>query len=318
MLDVHSTFELGQDDTVFSLAASPNFAQDGICFAACTSGLYRSQDGGYQWASLAVSDEHEARLTTTALALSPAYARDRSLFAAVKGGVLRSSDGGDTWFTTGLPAPPPLFSALGISPNFEHDGIVLAGTMEDGVFSSSDRGTHWKPWNFGLFDLNVLAIALSPNLAEDETVFVGTETGLYRSTNGGRAWCVTGFPTDYAPVLCLALLHEDATGTTKILAGTENHGLLVSGEQGNDWTRLAEESIPESVNDIQVIRQPNGSQRLFALVDDGILTSTDAGHGWARLMQTDDTPTALLVPAPAEKPIFVGLLGKGIVRLSYN
>lgn len=155
-------------------------------------------------------------------------------------------------------------------------------------------------------------------MAEDETVFVGTETGLYRSTNGGRAWRVTGFPTDCAPVFCLAFLHEDATGTTKILAGTENHGLLVSDAQGNDWTRLAEESIPESVNDIQVIRQSNSSQHLFALVDDGIMTSTDAGHSWARLMQTDGTPTAILVPAPAEKTIFIGLLGKGIVRLSYS
>ena len=317
MLAAHNAFQLQQaDDTVFSLAASPNFARDGICFAACTSGLYRSQDGGHSWESVRFSDGHNEQLAATAVAVSPDYVQDRSLFTAVKGGILRSSDGGDTWFTARFPAPPPLFSALGLSPNFEYDGIMLAGTMEDGVFSSSDRGTHWKPWNFGLFDLNVLCIALSPHLKEDETVLAGAETGLYRSTNGGRAWRVTGFPTDSAPVLCLAFVHDGAAGAAKILAGTESHGLLVSCDEGKSWTRLAPETIPEAVNDIQIIRRPDGSQHLFALVNDGLLTSADDGQNWARLMQTSDTPTALLLPTPADSPIFVGLLGKGIVRLS--
>ena len=314
MLTTHSTFQLRHGDTVFSLAASPGFAQDGICFAACASGLYRSQDGGHSWESVSFSDEHDGQLTVTALAVSPGYAQDQSLFIAVKGGILRSSDGGDTWFTARFPPPPPLFSALTVSPSFEYDGLLLAGTMEDGVFASSDRGTHWQPWNFGLFDLNALCIALSPNLQQDETVLAGTETGLYRSANGGRAWRATAFPTDKAPVLCLAFVNEDATGKTRILAGTENHGLWVSCDEGKSWTRLAQEVIPESVNDIQIIRRSDSSRYLFALVNDGLLTSADDSQTWTRLMQTSDTPTALL--AAADSPIFVGLLGKGIVRLS--
>lgn len=309
----HSTLQLQHGDTVFSLAASPDFAQDGICFAACASGLYRSQDGGRSWESISFSAEHHGQMAATALAVSPDYAQDRSLFIAVKGGVLRSSDGGDTWFTARFPAPPPLFSALAVSPSFEYDGVLLAGTMEDGVFASSDRGTHWQPWNFGLFDLNVLCIALSPNLQQDETVLAGAETGLYRSANGGRAWRATAFPTDKAPVLCLAFVNEGAAGKTRILAGAENHGLWVSGDEGESWTRLAPAIIPESVNDIQIIRKPDGSRHLFALVNDGLLTSADGGQTWTRLMQTGDAPTALL--AAADGSIFVGLLGKGIMRL---
>lgn len=308
MLAVHSTFPLQADDTVFSLAASPDFAADGICFAACASGLYRSQDGGHSWESLDIADRP---LAVTALALSPDYARDRSLFAAVKGGILRSSDGGDTWFAARFAAPPPLFSALRVSPNFEVDGMLLAGTMEDGIFASSNRGANWQPWNFGLFDLNVHCIALSPRLQDDETVLAGAETGLYRSANGGRAWRVTNFPTDKAPVICLAFVHNDAA---KILAGAENHGLWVSGDGGESWTRLAPETIPDAVNDIQVIRRTDGRRQIFALVDDGLLTSADDGQTWTRLMQTSGAPTALLAP-PAGNAIFVGILGKGIVRL---
>ena len=36
-------------DIIYSLAASPNYAQDGICFSARASGLYRSADGGHTW-----------------------------------------------------------------------------------------------------------------------------------------------------------------------------------------------------------------------------------------------------------------------------
>ncbi len=306
MLAVHSIFSLSADDTVFSLAASPDFAVDGICFAACASGLYRSRDGGQSWESLDIG----TRLAVTGLAVSPDYGHDRSLFAAVQGGILRSSDGGDTWFAARFAAPPPLFSALRASPSFEYDGVLLAGTMEDGIFASSDRGANWQSWNFGLFDLNVLCIALSPHLEDDETVLAGAETGLYRSANGGRAWRETAFPTDKAPVLCLAFIDD---GAAKILAGTENHGLWVSGDEGKSWTRLAPETIPDAVNDIQVIHRSDGSRRLFALVDDGLLASADDGQTWRRLMQTSDAPTAFL--APAGNAIFVGILGKGIVRL---
>ena len=77
-------------DLVFSLAASPNFAQDGICFAARTSGLYRSDDGGITWRSTYDSLALEAPLATTAVVVSPNFGSDRSVFAGAQGGVLRS------------------------------------------------------------------------------------------------------------------------------------------------------------------------------------------------------------------------------------
>ena len=115
-------------DAPYALAASPDYARDGACFAACSSGLYRSQDGGQRWELLRTSSE----ALTTAVAVSPAFAEDRAVFAAVKGGVLRSSDGGETWFTSRFAAPPPLFSSLIAAPDFERDGFLLAATLEDG------------------------------------------------------------------------------------------------------------------------------------------------------------------------------------------
>ena len=139
-----------------------------------------------------------------------------------------------------------------------------------------------QSWNFGLFDLNVLCIALSPHLEDDETVLAGAETGLYRSANGGRAWRETAFPTDKAPILCLAFIDD---GAAKILAGTEITGfgsLAMKAKAGLDWRR----NHSEAVNDIQIVHRSDGSRRLFALVDDGLLASADDGQTWRRLMQT--------------------------------
>lgn len=303
------TLELAKaDDVVYALAASPDFARDGVCFAACGSGLYRSQDGGESWRKLRTSSES----VTTAVAVSPVFAQDRSVFAAVKGGVLRSSDGGDTWFTASFPAPPPVFSSLEASPAFERDGFLLAATMEDGVFSSTDRGARWQPWNFGLFDLNVLCIALSPGWIDDETVFAATETGLYRSANGGRAWRHSGFPAECAPALCILCLEVSDSRASRLIVGTEQHGLLVSADQGETWERLAADAISGAVNQLHLGRCGDGSRAVFALVEDGIARADAAGMTWTKTALAEGPPTAML---PLGERMLLGVAGRGVLRL---
>lgn len=287
-------------DTVYALAAA-----NGSCFAACNTGLFRSGDAGATWQLLQASSE----LVTTAVALSPAFARDRSVFAAVKGGILRSSDAGESWYTTAFPAPPPLFSCLAVSPDFERDGVLLAGTLEDGIFASADRGVRWQPWNFGLFDLNVLCLALSPHWSQDETVYAGTETGFYRSGNGGRAWRFTGFPTEFAPVLSLAVAADQAAGETSLFAGSEAHGLQASCDQGESWQAL---TLDSAVNQLQVQCSGDGGFALYALVDEGVARSDDGGKSWAIVQGTEAVPTAMLL---LDNALLLGVHGQGIMRL---
>lgn len=289
-------------DTVYALAAddSGNF-----CFAACSGGLFRSWDAGASWQRLSPSSE----TVTTAVALSPAFESDRSVFAAVKGGILRSSDAGDSWRAAAFPAPPPLFSCLAVSPDFECDGILLAGALEDGVFASADRGLRWQPWNFGLFDLNVLCLALSPHWQADETVYAGAETGLYRSGNGGRAWRFTGFPTEFAPVLSLAVAADPASGETLLVAGSEARGLQVSSNQGESWQELA---LDAAVNQLQVKCAGDGGFELYALVDYGVVYSGDSGKSWRVFQRTEALPTAMLL---LDDAMLLGLHGHGVMLL---
>jgi photosystem II stability/assembly factor-like uncharacterized protein len=273
------TEEIRTQDVVYALAASPGFERDGICFAACASGLLRSEDGGRTWQDAYVSLELETTLPTAAVVVSPNFAADHSVFAGAPGGILRSMDGGQTWQVATLPSPPPFVSTLVVSPTYPQDGTLLAGTLEDGVFRSGDRGDRWAAWNFGLLDLNILSMAVSPDYARDETLFVGAESGIFRSTNGGRAWREVNFSPDLAPVLCLAIspnYFEDGV----LFAGTESHGLFQSRDRGRSWERLGGDAIPDTVNSILISPQFPARPHLLALTADALLVSRDGGVSW--------------------------------------
>lgn len=264
-------------DIVYALATSPDFAQDGVCFAARDSGLYRSTDGGQTWHPAYQSLNLSEALITMTVAVSPNFAQDQTVFAGVPGGILTSTDGGQAWRITQLPDPPPVVISLAVSPHYAQDNTVLAGTLEDGVFLSTTSGQRWVLWNFGLLDTHILRVVLSPNFAQDKTVFAATETGIFRSTNGGKSWRPTEFPADAAPVLSLASSPGYADDGI-LLAGTEAHGLFQSTDGGNSWICLKE--TDSAVNEIILSPVFPAKPDVLLLLDDTLQLSVDKGQTW--------------------------------------
>lgn len=256
-------------DTVYALAAAGRWI-----YAGRLTGVYRSGSGTAGWQ--AVPPPQHEQIAVTALA-----AQGDVVFAGVKGAVLRSEDAGEHWETIGLALPPPQVVALAISPNFQQDGIVAAGTAEDGIFVSADRGTTWVPWNFGLFDPQVYALAFSPAFQHDRTIYAGTASGVFMSTNAGRSWQDLPFPRESAPVLSLALAPEG-----RLLAGTEAGGLLLTDAAGAAWRQVSEAG---TVNALHA-----GSGRMLALLDDTLIVSTDA-ETWTALQALPAGKLALTI-----------------------
>lgn len=293
-------------DTVNALACSPEFARDGLCFAACNSGLRRSDDGGASWQDAYESLALAAPLGATSVALSPAFGRDRTVFAGASGGVLRSGDGGATWQIITLPEPAPLVMALAVSPNFASDGLVFAGTMEDGVFRSGDGGRTWAAWNFGLTDPCVLALAVSPNFVRDQTLFAGTSSGVFRSTNTGRGWRALELPCGFADVLSLAL----ADGA--LLVGTESAGLFRSDDMGQRWQPLGAGTLDGAINAIVPLER--GADAFGVLLNDTPLVSRDGGANWQAWPAAPRAGvSALAVPGEGEA-LLAGMLAGDVVR----
>lgn len=301
-------------DIVNGLAVSPHFARDGICFAARSTGLYRSDDGGGRWRLAYDSLGLAAPLATISVVVSPAFADDRTLFAGVNGGILRSTDGGAAWQIITLPEPAPLVTTLAVSPGFADDGLVFAGTLEDGVFRSSDHGRSWAAWNFGLLDRNVLTLAVSPHVAEDETLFAGTGSGLFRSSNGGRSWRELPLPVECATVLSVAV-----AGAT-LVVGTEGTGCFASEDGGRSWRRLGQAALEGAVNTIVSSQYGAADLRLLVLLDDTLVRSDDGGASWSAWPPSGEAPAGIAAVAATGgleggSALLAGLYDGAVVRL---
>jgi photosystem II stability/assembly factor-like uncharacterized protein len=174
-------------------------------------------------------------------------------------------------------------------------------------------------WNFGLLDLNVFSMAISPGFAEDETLFVGTESGIFHSTNGGRAWQETAFELDLAPVLCLALSPGYADDET-LFAGTASSGLLRSADGGQSWQTVGLAAQDRAVNAIVLSPQFPGGPDILVLVDDALVVSRDGGASWSEWPRSAiQAATVTVVAAPdgldPEATLLVGLAHGGVVRI---
>jgi photosystem II stability/assembly factor-like uncharacterized protein len=124
--------------TVSDIEVAPGPAGGSAIFASTFErGVWISRDGSESWEPV----PGKIGVPVLALALSSSHAGDATLFAATNGaGVLRSADAGGTWSATGDPEPVVLDLAL--SPAFDSDGTLLAGTLS-GPYLSRDGGRSW-------------------------------------------------------------------------------------------------------------------------------------------------------------------------------
>lgn len=177
-------------DKAYSLAASPNYADDSTLFVQTTTGVYRSQDRAISWLQLHPSpgeDFHPAGLV-----ISPAFAQDGVMLSVWRSAadqparLYRTSNDGLDWELIWQPAA--LF-AIAISPDFAADRTLLAAGESNLIYRSADAGATWQLSNAGIEEWYVaMRFAFSPNFASDRTVFLAGYGALYRSTDGGATW----------------------------------------------------------------------------------------------------------------------------------
>ncbi len=165
------------------MATDLAFAPDGTAYVAVYPGdLYRSTDGGENWAQVAETitaginlhdpDPDLPGAVLTALAVDP-HNPERLYAGFQRGALMVSEDGGLTWrsSSSGL-NPETSVSDLVADP--AHPGVLYAATVDSGVYVSTDSGATWTAINEGLLTRAVVSLALS----EDGSV-------LYAATTGG-------------------------------------------------------------------------------------------------------------------------------------
>lgn len=167
-------------------------------------GVYRSKDGGDTWEQVLFVND-----STGAIDITMDYNNPRIMYAGMwqaerkpwtmidggtNGGIYKTVDGGDTWKKLSGGLPTGLIGKIGISVSKANSNKVYAliqakKESAGGVYLSNNAGKSWSKVNSdhklrqrGWYYSHITADPV------DENTVYASNTGLYRSTDGGRTF----------------------------------------------------------------------------------------------------------------------------------
>ena len=259
-------------------------------------GVITSIDNGASW-----QDTEEDSLTVRGLTVDPT--NPNIVYAATGKGVLKTVDGGDLWTanSAGLPTvgttedpfdSPRTVRSIVVDPT--DPNVVYAAVS--GVYRSVDGGATWIAINGNLptgvtcgascpgnGTISALAIDHSPGShATWGTLYAASDgatgSGVYRSTDGGATWTLTG---SGLPVISLALDRLGQSGPT-LYAGTST-GLVYRSVNGGAWSLFGFD-LPGQPITALAVRLSAPVSRIYAGTDgSGVYSIAANGQTWAAM-----------------------------------
>jgi photosystem II stability/assembly factor-like uncharacterized protein len=230
---------------------------------AASGGVWKSSDGGNNWAPIFDNEPVQAIGALAVSASSPnvVWAGTGEAWAirdidVMGDGVYKSTDSGKTWTHMGLDETGRIGRVI-VNPKNPQIVFVCAlgratgPQQERGVYRTTDGGQHWDRVLFA--DENTGCSGLSLDAHDSETLVAGM-------------WQVVMHP------------YEE-------LSGGPGSGIYVSHDGGNKWTHVEAHGLPRPpVGKIDVAVAPSDSSRVYALIqtaDQGSMwRSDDGGENW--------------------------------------
>ena len=234
--------------------------------------------------------------------------------------VFRTVDGGATWTGAGSGLRTIGVRAFAIDP--AAPDTIYAGTELEGVFKSTDAGATWLPASTMLSRVQVTGLAVVNGAAP--AVFAATQSGTFRSLDGGSSW------SQVLPGWGMAVVASPVAPST-IYAGLSTNGypfgvfkstdngetwsdtglldgvsaLAVSGStvyaatasavftslNGGTWTP-ANEGLPSQA--IALVADATNPSIAYAATFDGLFKTVNGGASWTSIPMLSGLPIAAL------------------------
>jgi len=268
----------------------------GTLYTGAGGGVFKSADSGARWRNLVTFPLHfpySGRGTpfdTVTVALAVNFLNPNVVYAGVLGlggcggdrNIFKSTDGGATW--AGLvPLSGCSFGGLMLMDPTDPNTLYAC---ESGfaVYPSLDKTTDGgASWSFTSFDADITALAIDP--ANPTTLYAATRddglggsNGVFKSTDGGQTWEVTGLAQ-----VDVGMLAIDPLSPSTLYAGTAA-GVFKSTDGGANWSDV-NHGLTDLIGSLSrittvVIDRTDTDILYLGSSGGGVFRSGDGGASW--------------------------------------
>lgn len=275
--------------SVNALTVSPSSAD--TAYAATDAGVFKTVDGGKHWDR---ASRGLPLLPTMALAADPSAA-SRLYTWSLGNGMFRTSDGGSSWESAGAGLPPNnAFASLAI----DSAGVLYVSIFGEGVYKSADYGDTWTGSSQGLGSPYGSSLTVAPG--EPSILYAVTDTGIFRTTNGGAQWIRVS-------TMQFGMLVVDPKNAS-VVYGVSDLGVSKSVDGGSSWMAKNAGLRPGTAAGALTV-DPASDTTLYLLAGSAVYKSTDGGENWGRasrgIQTVDFCPKSILIAPSAPDTLYL-------------
>ena len=287
--------------TARSVAVDPE-KPEVVLAGGMNSLLFRSEDGGQNWAMLNFPKRNLSEVTS--LLIDPADSTHylAGMISAEDGGLFESHDTGKTWQSVKAISK---FGVRALTASASNPSQFVAGTLQ-GVWLSEDSGKNWKrisdPENLEMQGITAVAI----DTKNPDIIYAGTTHLPWKSLDRGKTWqsIHTGMIDDSD----VFSIYVDPADPASVLASACS-GIYSSDSRGDQWKKLM--GIPNTSRRTHVIREdPTTASTIFAGTTTGLFKSTNHGTTWKNF--TDTQVNALAFDPSKPSSMYLALEYEGV------
>ena len=231
-----------------------------------------------------------------------------ALHVATYSGWYRFERNGDSWEETNRALPFWSLSCLAMDP--EDPRTIYAGTEHSGLFFTHDAGATWTRADPNIPSLDVFSLWALPG-----SLLVGTRPAALFQGSPGQEWTeiddiraggVGGtFPPNPAQAPRTRYLTGDPSEPSRLYAGIEVGGLLLSDDNGEAWTTANDGMWDRDVH--QLHHSQNEPEVVVAACGEGVFRSTDRAGHWEEITPTGPRTYGTTVTETSDGKLFMGI-----------